>query len=177
MICHKNKIIFIHIPKCAGVSISTAFGYNTNLASGRHYTSKEYKEKYPYEYKTYYKFAFVRNPYSRILSFYNYILSLGRTNKPFNEWVYNMDGEPEYLFSPMKHWVDEGTEIYRFEQIGDEFGRLNKTLNININFPYHNSTNSVYKNESYNEDSINFIKNKYKDDFILFNYKDIFNVS
>lgn len=30
MISHKHKVIFIHIPKCAGSSVETAFGINVN---------------------------------------------------------------------------------------------------------------------------------------------------
>ena len=97
MISHPHKTIFIHIPKCAGQSIETAFlsdlgldwstraplllrrNENPKLGPERlaHLKAHEYI-KYHYVSKEifddYYKFAIVRDPIDRLVSTYNFKL-------------------------------------------------------------------------------------------------------
>ncbi len=96
MLSHHHKCIFIHIPKNAGQSIEHVFlndlgltwenraplllrpNNNPELGPPRlaHLQAGDYvKYKYvPQEmFDTYFKFAFVRNPYSRLVSFYRYL--------------------------------------------------------------------------------------------------------
>lgn len=96
MISHHHKCIFIHIPKNAGQSIEMVFvkllglswldraplllRYNDRPALGppklAHLTAQEYVTlKYvPQEmFDAYFKFAFVRNPWSRMVSIYNFL--------------------------------------------------------------------------------------------------------
>lgn len=91
MINHKNKFIFIHIPKCAGTSIKDHFFDNIKLdwrepnyellygwcpkrkIHLQHATSKQLLELdlvKPEVWDTYFKFTFVRNPYDRSYSDY-----------------------------------------------------------------------------------------------------------
>ena len=71
MISKDKRCIFIHIPKTAGTSIE-------KLIQGENYTKgwSSHKKLYEYQdednFEKYFKFAFVRNPYSRILSVFNY---------------------------------------------------------------------------------------------------------
>jgi len=107
VICHKNKFIFVHIPKTAGVSIELAlfgghdarkrhqsFGWDQKRKIHKHHATIEDVQKYyASNLKDYFKFAFVRNPWDRavsdwlwfhrefklkkIKSFKNYLLSRG----------------------------------------------------------------------------------------------------
>lgn len=64
-----NNFIFIHIPKNAGTSI----GKSLTIKTTRHYTVKEYIAMLGMEkYTDMFSFAFVRNPFSRFVSLYNY---------------------------------------------------------------------------------------------------------
>lgn len=64
----KNKIIFTHIPKCAGSSLlNSLLGYQIG-----HKTLASYKKYYPTFFSSAYKFTFVRNPFSRFQSALNY---------------------------------------------------------------------------------------------------------
>ncbi|MFY0650415.1 MAG: sulfotransferase family 2 domain-containing protein [Cyclobacteriaceae bacterium] len=65
-----NRYIFIHIPKCAGTSIAKAIGLG-DITS--HMKACEIRKSIGwFRYSTLFKFAFVRNPWSRFLSLYNY---------------------------------------------------------------------------------------------------------
>jgi len=73
-----TKSIFVHIPKCAGVSINkTIYG---NLAGG-HTTLDEYLNVFePDCIANYFKFTVVRNPWDRVVSAYFFLRSGGFGN-------------------------------------------------------------------------------------------------
>lgn len=72
------RCIFVHVPKTAGVAIArTLFG---NLAGG-HTPAFLYEVVFPRrKFESYFKFAFVRNPWDRILSAYNFLRAGGMTD-------------------------------------------------------------------------------------------------
>ena len=96
MISHKHKTIFIHIPKVAGQSIETMFlndlGLDWNSRQQLLLRKKRHNEKGPLRlahllardytnlgfidqetFDSYFKFSFVRNPFSRAYSYYRYL--------------------------------------------------------------------------------------------------------
>lgn len=75
MICHKNKLIFIHLPKCAGTSIETAFTGKSwsqgALLHEQHLTAAGARETYGADvYDSYFKFSVVRNPWDLLVAYY-----------------------------------------------------------------------------------------------------------
>ena len=107
MISHFHKTIFIHIPKCGGQSIETAFlndlgltwetraplllrpNDNPRIGPPRlaHLRAKEYtKFHYISEelYETYYKFSIVRHPVERAISTFNYLKIKDRFGRMIN---------------------------------------------------------------------------------------------
>ncbi|TVP61456.1 MAG: sulfotransferase family protein [Nodularia sp. (in: Bacteria)] len=99
-ISHRHKFIFVHIPKCGGTSIEKALCTFTklDLMNPRLLSEEEIKEKNlllggslhrlerhlsaieiktlieKQEFEDYFKFSIVRNPFSRLVSFYNFVL-------------------------------------------------------------------------------------------------------
>jgi hypothetical protein len=82
MISHLHRCIFIHVPKTAGKSILTLFGlpelgvnYKGELTHLEdpydHIPSMRYAPR-PY-FGEYFKFAFVRNPWDRLVSAFHYL--------------------------------------------------------------------------------------------------------
>jgi hypothetical protein len=74
-----HRCIFVRIPKCATQSVSKAlFG---NLGGG-HRTIREYRQIFSAgEFASYFKFAFVRNPWDRLVSAYHFLREGGMTER------------------------------------------------------------------------------------------------
>ena len=67
-ISHKHKIIFIHVPKNAGTSVTNAL----SMVDIGHHKWDYYVKKYPNEWSMYKKIAIIRNPWDRLVSCYEY---------------------------------------------------------------------------------------------------------
>jgi hypothetical protein len=74
--CRKNGILFIHVPRCGGMSISTAI-----YGHFRDHHSASYFKNIDHEFfSAAFKFALVRDPILRALSAYKFILKKGATD-------------------------------------------------------------------------------------------------
>ena len=84
---HKQTgCIFIHVPKAAGTSISRAL-YGEQLAN--HYPAELYYNISKTEYRKYFVFSVVRNPWDRLVSAYEFIKQGGtKYVKPLDNSIY-----------------------------------------------------------------------------------------
>lgn len=76
MLTHDYKLIYIHIPKCAGRSVADMFNQRFE-----HLTANFYATTYSTLFNEYDKFTIVRNPYSRLVSMYTFISEHRRFSK------------------------------------------------------------------------------------------------
>lgn len=65
MVIAEHRLVFIHIPKCAGRSIAAAFGRTFCHQTAHAFTAPEFR--------AFTKFAVVRNTWDRLVSMYHYI--------------------------------------------------------------------------------------------------------
>lgn len=71
MIDHKHKCIFIHIPRTGGTSIERSIRSDwtwKNFPTEKHILASTAKRLYKDYWNDYFKFSFVRNPWSRMVS-------------------------------------------------------------------------------------------------------------
>jgi Sulfotransferase family len=84
MISHKQRLIFVHIKSTGGCSIEEVLGIGRVFANPeqpddiRHRGLGEYKQLFPDAFDDYFKFAFVRNPWDRLVSRYCRLRGLRR---------------------------------------------------------------------------------------------------
>jgi hypothetical protein len=104
-ICRQRKLAFIHIPKTGGITIESVFGFGRTEADlfGEmdglelaHLTAEQMM-KYVPDFRDYFSFAIVRNPWERLVSEYAWRIGnqndtrsfdvLGLKNPSFEDFV------------------------------------------------------------------------------------------
>ncbi len=211
IISHRKKFIWIHLPKCAGTSIRELLQSNPIFQTDIHpmwHTKKDinWKEEYPkvdtnlwthssasdikkyldergYRWDDYFKFVFIRNPWERAVSAYEYhrqIMSKDKQKTDFNiKGVEIALNQPPRNFimrnmgswSPHNYIFDKDGKLMvdfvgRVENIEQDFEKVVKKI-----LPYANITqwrlphiNTTTKNKSYrdyyDDESIEYIRNR-----------------
>ena len=208
VISKKNKLIFFHIPKNAGTSVSSlllkneSFYYPWVILSKilrkfkrtdnfffdnfqkkiylftSHETVRTIERKISSEiYDNFFKFAVVRNPYSRFVSRYNY-MKLTNTLKElsFPEFLkkhveLSLIADQQYKFLLNKNGKIGVNKIIKFENINEEMTELSKANNLKLSkFKKLNiSTTENYK-DYYDTNTKKIVEDFCKEDLEFFNY-------
>jgi len=176
MICKPFKCIFVHIPKTAGRSVEMFFMNRLNLdrenAADRlqlllidnddpargteklsHLSATEYVQcghLSQQDFDAYYKFSFVRNPWSRLVSEYRYRAYL--SHRSFKDFVMNKLPEPG-RDDKYRHVMPQSRMLYsgdgtllvdfvgKFERLQQDFKHVCKHLGFeNSTLPHINSS-------------------------------------
>jgi hypothetical protein len=181
MLSHTNRCIFVHIPKSAGTSLTRVFSdHNKATNTDRNllpFDPDENKFDPPpphlraYDYvkygritkelfDSYFKFAFVRNPWDRVVSEYKY-------RRHAQKYSFKI-----FLFEhfPMPSWSDQYCHVIpqydflhdqngillvdfvgRFENLQEDFTYICDRLNIKIKtLPHHNKSTSIFNRRDNN---------------------------
>jgi hypothetical protein len=146
MISHEHKVIFIHIPKCAGSSIEKFFGVKQKLGQ------TDYEKLYGWDperkiylqhataeqllsldlideetWRSYFKFAFVRNPWSRAYSDYFWMMRETKIKDSFKNFLLRQGKFEEVLNAPYR-------EEYRGEHLAPQLDFLTLNDEIAVDF-------------------------------------------
>ena len=158
----RNQCIFIHIPKTAGNSVADAiFEHGTP----GHKTVREYRRVLGRKFWSYYKFTFVRNPYARLVSAYDFLKKGGHPDYPrdrqfSNEVLSAYDDfsdfvlrwlHPDKIDWPVNHFypqvyfltLDNSLAvdfIGRMESLDDDFATIKMRLRKDVSLPKKNIT-------------------------------------
>jgi len=160
MISHEHKVIFIHIPKCAGTSVEEYFGHFADYKGRRRQDHRSIRHieaplpllsalrthenrvllgkrllrgfrrtpnprsRYrvtPEQYENYYKFTIIRDPWSRVYSWYRSVKrdpghSLhDPNNDDFNAFVEASAGTG--MLAPIDYWIQQFDGRVRMDRI------------------------------------------------------------
>jgi hypothetical protein len=184
------KKVFIHIPRTGGTSVSLALNTLDKALPEdfKHYDCRYYESKY--DILEYQRFAVVRNPYTRLISYYNYhdnvdmnvvaelnkypnikdrflkYLELNLTTVPF---TYGRI-KPLLLYKRQIEYVDNNTTLLRFESLNDD---LIMYLNHEFELPHWKGYDSKEKytmEDLFSTDAIQIINEYFAIDFRELNY-------
>ena len=174
----KYKAIYFRVPKAASTSLLITFRQIDNV------------EKLLTDYdKSFFKFAFVRNPFDRLASCFRHVIQKGamqniqehpqlHRNMSFEQFVdvvekieiKNMDihFRPQYTFIP-----DKPDFLGKFESLEEDYIKVCEKIGIK-NPPqilHKNKTDKTIFKDYYTKESIGKVLKIYEKDFKLFNYE------
>lgn len=188
----KSKCIFVHVPKTGGTSIKKAL-FGTRGAG--HRSLRSYKIIFrKREFSDYFKFAFVRNPWDRVVSAYEFLRKGGMNEsdkewsnrimpqyKGFNDFVTNwLDQKniynevhfvPQYEFLRLGNTDPKVDYIGKFERLEKDFEKICNKLNKQCSLRHENkSSKDTEYREYYNERTRKIVGYIYEKDVELFEY-------
>ena len=160
LIIPEQKLIFLHIPKCAGQSVEKALGF-------RHQHRHHKRRDLPQDWSDYLRFTFVRHPLSRFLSACNYNLRVAQKTRhelrklPIDQLsltkryrLHLAENRPNIssivddlrrgrlrrmiTFKPQSLWLLAGQPqfIGRVESFNQDFQVLNRLIELRIKRPF-----------------------------------------
>jgi len=190
----RHKCIFFHIPKAAGTSVSLSlFGYQVgHLSFDQMYYSN------PKKASEYFKFTFVRNPWSRLVSAYQFLSAGGMNptdkiwaennlikNEGFNEFVLRWVNDeninsyihfiPQYKFITDRNGVIRADFVGKTENFQKDFEIISSEIGMKSTLLHSNKSNNSLNNKSYTAfyDNVSkeIVASVYQRDIELFGYK------
>lgn len=163
-----QPIIFIHINKTGGSSVALALGlpmqmHATALEIRHHLTREQWDQAF--------KFAFVRNPWDKVVSHYHYRVhtnqtGLGDGNIDFNGWVQRSYGskEPAFydnprFFMPQLDWISDESgalivdHVGRYENLAKDFSEVCRILGVRKELPHVRQSSHKHYRDYYSDEA------------------------
>ena len=161
----QHSFVFIHIPKTGGTSIRTALG----MASvPYHLTARDMWQIYP-ESRSKFSFAFVRNPWDRIVSYAHSLRVGGDWHQPDKFARWDLIPQVDFILDDAgKPLVDF---IGRFETLAEDFATICGHIGIPTPpLPHVNSSEHRHYRDYYDDADRQFIAKTYAEDIERFGY-------
>ena len=182
-----QKVLYIHIPKTGGTSISKAI-YDKE---DHHFSARELAFFYPREFKEYYKFSMVRHPFDRIVSMYKYIrkypqletfqqLDIPDTFRDFvMDFLRPKVIKYQYFFWSQKAYlcnhlgsIGQINFIGRYENFDESLHYIKSVVNTDKFIPWENkSSTQVLFDQGLEKELRRKVYELYRSDYHLFDYK------
>ena len=209
LVNHRQKTLFFHVPKTGGTAIHTAFSDHTIITKdtwefylGMHgnFTDLKYgpgtKNVFNKLIK-YWKFCFVRNPWSHAVSLYFNLIDSHRWEKEehpepienyksFKWFLKTYDGETP-LYRPQSHYTFYDKEFkidkwFKYEQLQEAWDDICERFNykkvklpvVKITKLRKNRFDITYPEDYrtfYDDESIEYVTSKSKNEIRQFNYR------
>ena len=171
MILDREKLIFIHIPKNAGTSIKKLLLNEEELKNPdllryddlngniwKHRTIYDIKKDNNKEYNSYRKFAIIRNPYDRMVSWYSYMGGYFTNNDLLNTYKFNSKTNDYEIIETKRPSIVGFKDFIKDELwikgLEAKIPRLKGLLKNQ--FEWVDDTVTILKHENLNEDLNNF---------------------
>ena len=186
---NENRAIFIHVPKTAGTSVTRRL----YAGPSRHVRCVEYLRANPAKFEHFFKFAFVRNPWDRLVSSYEFLCHGGMNiadaaffaayvarYSDFRAFVLEGLSLPEIRawihFRPQVDFVcdDAGRNRMdvtgRFEHLAEDFALIASRLGRSGELPKTNMSARADYRSYYNDETRAVVAKLYRADIAAFGY-------
>jgi len=211
LISHTHRFIFIHVDKAAGTSLQAALqphaepvadsrlrkrlaklgplcrigGIFRTVQFGEHVGASTVKRCLPPErYDSYFKFAFVRNPWDRLVSRYHYLANtVSHRHNPtvkamadFSEYARWEMARANALIHQHNYLCDNEGELIvdfvgRFESLHEDFAKISERLELTASLPHLNSTGRNSYRDYYDASLRDEVGRFFAKDIELFGYR------
>lgn len=198
MITRNSKHLFIHVPKCAGMSISNICQKNgiyidpINRSNSWIRERESFANKEDFDYK--YSFAFVRNPFDRMVSAWKCPWVSAKTRydeseyKTFKHFILDFlpeDSKKNYFrWSHVMPFTDVRMKLFnknldqsisfigRFENLQQDFNIVCDSIGIpHQTLPRKNKSKHKHYTEYYDNETRQTVEKKYAKDIEYFGYE------
>lgn len=196
MLSHDLRCIFVHIQKTGGSSIRHALHWAHGDVD-KHRFAHELRVGYGENYwNSYFKFAFVRNPWDRLVSwwrmieqnaasgrqmtaFWRFILSRASSFEEFltncDEEYHDQDGSKWIFRNQLDYISDAGSVIVdfvgRFERLQEDFALISSRLGLPaMRIPHVNRSEHMHYSKYYSEATSALIAARFARDIEAFGY-------
>jgi hypothetical protein len=179
--------VFVHINKTAGTSVGKAIGLSTK----NHLTVKEIiSEIGQFQWENAYKFTFVRNPWDKTVSLYEYRRKKNKTQIAkreisFEEWVNKTIGEDQdsffydnpKSFQPQVEWLKNSEDqilidyIGKFESLNEDFEKIRTIVGVEAQLPHLNASSRAPYQSYYSNKTREAVSRWFGEDIEHFKYK------
>ena len=204
VISKKHNFLFIHVPKTAGTSLTKALepygdpNPTDRLSKIRSYLNLVSKNDPIYfpihstweyaqnrlgteQYEKMFTFAFVRNPWDRLVSYYHYVLNNPEHHR--HDKVKSLNNFAEYVdfeikrnkFSQSQLLVDKNGNlkvdfIGKLENLSEDFQYICEKIGIQCELPHVNKSSHKKYQDLYDEESKEKVAQHWADEIKLFSY-------
>jgi hypothetical protein len=201
MLYSRNRqFLFVHVQQTGGSSVESALASAAPDAirrfddlpaaqdplKNRHLFASDLKEYFDAEaWSNCYKFAFVRNPWSRLVSWYNtcidrpttpFMRLVKRQGATFNDFLMLSQGRAERVgFDQTEYITDSAGNLIvdfvgRFERIARDFRTVCDRLQVDVRLPHKHRGLAVDYREYYNSASQKLVAGRCARDIAMFGY-------
>jgi chondroitin 4-sulfotransferase 11 len=194
IVSDRTKCILVHIQRTGGASIENLLRSNdgdigSHLYQGRrHMSAREVRALVgPEIWGGYFKFAFVRNPWDRLVSWYHLCTQSFNPNNfsryirehapTFDDFVTKTTTGPaeKTTYNQLDYVTDENGEMMldfvgRYEALHDEFSIVKARLNLSFELPHVNKSAHKDYREYYTEETREIVAQRFARDIAFFGY-------
>jgi hypothetical protein len=184
----RHKVLFFHNPKTAGRSLFQTFGFSEgeNIRLSHFYPEEAKTTIFQETWGDYWKFAFVRNPWDRYVSLYEfhkqspYIAKYNWKSQQiaraysFREWMfYNRN---RFIFAtwwgdPQSLWWKGMDCVFKFEELDTAVEEISKHLPPIQPLMHDNATVRKPYQDYYNKDLVGIVAEIDRETIKQFGYK------
>jgi len=179
----QQKILFVHIPKTSGSSITFHLSrkgldnWKRDLLNFKHHDSLIQLLQNNIIDDKVFKFSVVRNPYTRTYSYYHHFMKINSCSLTLNDFLWIIKRKIHFNETPLIQYPqnfyilnEDGKigvdKLYRYENLHE--------LEIDLNCKFDKINVGNYKKDSYykdyTNDNINLVKEIFFDDFKILDY-------
>lgn len=189
IVSETHRFVFVHIPKTGGTSVKQALrstidaDHFARSPETKHLRAREIFTAEPHLHgDDYFSFAFVRDPFARLLSYWSYkmenpfhpdYVSVVRAGS-FKQWALDHVARGGTSQASFTH-DDSGQQLVdfigRYENLRDDFAMIAERIGcVDRELPHANASHHGLSGEAYDDELRSAVATYWRRDFDLFDY-------